>query len=44
MLIDHRGSCYEMPENTLVSVMKGWEEGADAVATDRPGWMKEQLG
>lgn len=34
LIIAHRGSSYTMPENTVISAVKGWEEGADAVEID----------
>lgn len=34
ILIGHRGSSYTMPENTVVSAVTAWEEGADAVEID----------
>ncbi len=34
LIIGHRGSSYMMPENTVISAIKGWEEGADAVEID----------
>lgn len=34
LIIGHRGSSYVMPENTVISAKKGWEEGADAVEID----------
>ena len=34
ILIGHRGSSYTMPENTVESAVRAWEEGADAVEID----------
>lgn len=34
LIIGHRGSSYTMPENTVISAIRGWEEGADAVEID----------
>ena len=34
ILIGHRGSSYTMPENTVLSAVTAWEEGADAVEID----------
>lgn len=34
LIIGHRGSSYTMPENTVSSAVKAWEEGADAVEVD----------
>lgn len=33
-LIAHRGASHDAPENTLASVMLGWDQGADAVEVD----------
>jgi len=33
-IIGHRGSAFTAPENTLISVLQGWESGADAVEVD----------
>lgn len=34
ILIAHRGSSYEAPENTLGAVNLAWEQNADAVEVD----------
>lgn len=34
LIIGHRGSSYTMPENTVLSAVRAWEEGADAVEID----------
>ncbi len=34
LIVGHRGSSFMMPENTVISAIKAWEEGADAVEID----------
>ncbi|MBY5957116.1 hypothetical protein KUV50_03140 [Membranicola marinus] len=34
LIIGHRGASYVYPENTTLSAVKAWEEGADAVEID----------
>lgn len=34
IIIGHRGSSFTMPENTVLSAVTAWEEGADAVEID----------
>ena len=34
MIVAHRGSSYEAPENTLPAFRLAWEQGADAIEGD----------
>jgi glycerophosphoryl diester phosphodiesterase len=33
-LVGHRGSSYDLPENTMISFRQAWEEGCDAIELD----------
>lgn len=34
LIVAHRGACWDAPENTVESAMRGWADGADALEVD----------
>ena len=43
MIVAHRGSSAQAPENTLPAFQLAWEQGVDTIITDLPAEMRAAL-